>query len=75
MAFDWQTEMASKVKPPTPSIVVAATNNNPPAKSFAHALVVATMTDTSEQLPTPVIRGEKLCIRISEGTYAWGVDV
>jgi len=73
MAFDWQTELASTVKPPT--IVVEPANKNPPTKSFAQALVAATVTDNSTSLPTPVIRGETLCIHISQETYARGVAV
>ena len=32
------------------------------------------MTDTSTPLPAPVIRGETLCIPISNETYAQGID-
>ena len=87
--FDWQAELAvpalvststqtripttATVKPP--STVVAPPNNYSPPKSFVQALVATTVTDSSETLPTPVIRGETLCIQISEATYAWGVDV
>jgi len=75
MAFDWQLELASTGKPPSPSAVVAIpTNSNPPKKSFAQALVAATVTDTSTLLPTTVIRGETLCIPISDENYAQGID-
>ncbi|KEH26717.1 DUF4283 domain protein [Medicago truncatula] len=75
MAFDWQSELVSTVKPPPPSTVAAlSTNCNPPKKSFAQALVAATVTDTSPPLPTPVIRGETLCIPISDETYEQGID-
>jgi hypothetical protein len=73
MVFDWQTELASTVKPP--SIVVEPVINNPPPKSFAQALAATTMSDNSASLPTPIIRGETLCIQISQETYARGVEV
>ncbi|KEH26132.1 DUF4283 domain protein [Medicago truncatula] len=75
MAFDWQSELASTVKPPPPSTVAAlSTNCNPPKILFAQALVAATATDASPPLPTPVIRGETLCIPISDETYEQGID-
>jgi len=55
-------------------VVAPSNNSNQPRKSFAQALVVATVTDTSTPLPTPVIRGETLCIPISDETYAQGID-
>jgi hypothetical protein len=75
MAFDWP-ELASPVQPPTSSAMVAVnTNKNPPTKSFARALVSAATSKNTKPLPQPVIRGETLCIQISEETYARGVDV
>ncbi|KEH19946.1 hypothetical protein MTR_8g063620 [Medicago truncatula] len=75
MDFDSQSELASTVKPPSPSTVVALSNNsNPPKKSFAQALAATTVTDTSTPLPTPIIRGKTLCIPISDETYAQGIE-
>jgi hypothetical protein len=75
MAFDWQTELASTGKPSTLPIVVATTNNSDsPKKSFAQALAAATVADTAPTLPSPVIRGETLCIPISDETYAQGIE-
>jgi len=74
MAFDWKSKLASMLKPPSPSTVVALSNNsNPPKKSFSQALVAATVTVTSTSLPTPVIRGETICIPISDETYPQGI--
>ena len=75
MAFDWQTELASTVKALIPSTVVAPSNNYSPPKSFAQALVAATVTDSLLPLPTPVISDETLYIQISIAIYAQGVDV
>jgi len=75
MAFDWQTELASTGKPPL--IAVEPTHHIPPpkTKSFAQALVFANGTDNSVPLPSPIIRGENLCIQISQETYARGIEV
>jgi hypothetical protein len=54
MAFDWQSELASTVKPPSPTTVVSNTNN-PPKKSFAQAFVAATVTDTSTHRYQPLL--------------------
>ena len=75
MAFDWQTELASTVKPPTIAVEPAHHIPSPKTKLFAQALVSATVTDNSVPLPSPIIRGETLCIQISQEKYARGVEV
>jgi len=75
MAFDWQTEMTSTVKSPSTAVPPAHLIQAPTTKSFAQALVSATMIENSAPLPSLIVRGETLSIQISQETYARGIEV
>jgi len=75
MAFDWQTELATTVKSPSTAVPPAHLIQAPTTKSFAQALVSATVTENSAPLPSPIVRGETLSIQISQETYARGIEV
>jgi len=68
MAFDWHAELAT-VKG-SQVITYAAT----PPKSFAQVLGgPSSNCNTDDKLPLPVIKGDALCIALTEDEYAKGL--
>jgi len=74
--FDWQaeiyvpavpTKVARFVTPPPP---VAS-----PVSSFAQALTTSTRDASNDNLPQPLIRGERVSIKITQDIYEKGMDV
>jgi hypothetical protein len=71
--FDWQAEMFVPAAPPkvarvvTPPPPVAS-----PVISFAQALTASTKAASNDNLPQPLIRGERVSIKITEDIYEKG---
>lgn len=78
MPFDWQAELDSTGSPSIPALAVMAPPLPPKPVSklsFAQAVSASTTISTSDDLPTPLIRGESVSIQISEQVYDKGMSV
>jgi len=71
--FDWQDEIAP------PAALHKATRVAPPATpvatpmvSFAQALTTTNKVSSNDNLPLPLINGEKISIKISQDIYEKG---
>ena len=73
--FDWKAEMFVPAAPPKAAKVVTP---SPPVASlvflFAQALTASTKAASNDNLPQPLIRGEKVSIKITEDIYEKGTN-
>lgn len=76
MPFDWQAELSA---PPASPIASASVVSPPPQTvhrvSFAQALLATSKVSSTENMPTPIIRGESVSITISQQIYENGLEV
>jgi len=72
--FDWQAEMSV---PATPPKAVRVVTPPPPVASlvisFARALTTSTKDASNDNLPQPLIRGERVSIKITQNIYEKGM--
>lgn len=79
MPFDWHAETAAPtvistiVRVLSPTIHAIATAHAP--MSFAQALTSSISTSSNDNIPQPYIRGEAVCIKISQAPYEKGIEV
>ena len=76
MPFDWQAELDA---PPAPTLSSSTVAPPPPKPlnriSFAQALTTEPRTSSNDNLPKPLIRGEKVSITITQHIYEKGMEI
>lgn len=73
MTFDWQTELDVPVFPSSTAQVSPSVVAPPKPLSFAQSIKVSQVQFT-EPLPTPLIRGDTLSIKITHETFVQGLE-